>query len=1084
MRTWSLTILLCLTSLTRALGQPINDDCANAIAVGDGPFNGDNIGATTDGTSTCGGVLDVWWRYTAPLTGRARISVSTGLFDGVVLSVFDACGGVQLVCRGASFCEDTQVSFNVGQGISYLVRVASITSFDESFINGSISSRLFEPPSFLRQPVGLTRCPGTNAVFSVLVTGVPGGSGISFQWTKDGQAISGATFSSYFIFQVAPSDGGDYACIVSNIAGQVVSAVATLTVPNDCAPAPEFVLADVLNVGSNPIAIAAAQLNADQYSDLAVADFLDGTVTILLTNGPGTFDAPVPFAVGSGPVSVDVGRLRITEPIASASPDGLVDVVVAGGAGITYLQNQTSSGSFLVLAQSGIPPDQEGVTVADVNNLGVVDVVTLGLASGGAFEIHSRLGDGSSSGSNQCGVPFGHQPFGPLVPITGESASPATGWIFQQGQQDLVLVKPQAGVVHAFENLGEDPNFPEFLGWSATPSIHPVGQTPVSVAVADLDGDGWGDAAVANRDDDTLSILINQAVPGAGLGPATTIPLAPDADGPRSIIAVDLDGDGDMDLVVANELSDNISILINDGTGSFPSITHVDLPPGSRPADVTAGDFNGDGQIDLAVANFGTNNVAVLMAGRGSGGADDCNLAPPISDGLINFSTLGATTDGPAHPECQFDGQTYHDIWWQYTATCNGDLTLSTCNAADYDTDLVVYDGCDCANLVLLGCNDDAPGCAGFTSEVTVPVQSGMCYLIRVGGWNDGDMGTGTLSINCTPVDPLGSCCVGAGCIVETEANCLAQGGQYGGDFTDCLPLGACCTGPGACVATTDVCCTSAGGSFLGVGSNCGIGVFVAGPSLGIAVPDDGYNGLLASMAAVPVNVPAQPNPVSTVSVQLNMSHTWIGDLVIKLQSPSGTLVNLVSRAGFVEPADDGTGCCGDDSNLGAAFPVLFDDTRATSSEDMGADAADGDVIGIGTQFVGGFSSSGFMTAFSLSDFAGEDPTGTWTLYVGDAAGADLGTIDGWTLSLVGAGATPCSGGGTCATCPGDVSGDGVTDGSDIDGSVGCMLDPANGPGITPTSGCECIDVDGLLGVTPDDIADFVNILLTGGPCP
>ena len=130
---------------------------------------------------------------------------------------------------------------------------------------------------------------------------------------------------------------------------------------------------------------------------------------------------------------------------------------------------------------------------------------------------------------------------------------------------------------------------------------------------------------------------------------------------------------------------------------------------------------------------------------------DDCGNAIPIYDGDRAFDTAEATTDGPTHSSCQYDGQTYHDIWYEYVATCNGDLTVSTCNQAEYDTDLVVYDGCNCSNLVLLGCNDDMSGCAGFTSEVTVPVVNGNCYLIRVGGYDSGDMGPGTLTITCEP---------------------------------------------------------------------------------------------------------------------------------------------------------------------------------------------------------------------------------------------------------------------------------------------------------------------------------------------
>ncbi len=130
---------------------------------------------------------------------------------------------------------------------------------------------------------------------------------------------------------------------------------------------------------------------------------------------------------------------------------------------------------------------------------------------------------------------------------------------------------------------------------------------------------------------------------------------------------------------------------------------------------------------------------------------DNCADALPIFDGTTAFSTVDATTDGPAHPsDCAFDGQTYEDIWYEYVATCTGTLTVSTCGSADYDTDLVVYDGTDCSVLVRLGCNDDGGVCPGFTSLLNVPVVAGNPYLIRIGGFGAGDEGSGTVTCTCS----------------------------------------------------------------------------------------------------------------------------------------------------------------------------------------------------------------------------------------------------------------------------------------------------------------------------------------------
>ena len=137
---------------------------------------------------------------------------------------------------------------------------------------------------------------------------------------------------------------------------------------------------------------------------------------------------------------------------------------------------------------------------------------------------------------------------------------------------------------------------------------------------------------------------------------------------------------------------------------------------------------------------------------------DDCADAIQIYDGLTGYDTTGATTDGPAHAECQYDGQIYNDVWYQYVATYTGELTVSTCQEyggdAWYDTDLAVYECGDCADLVLLGCNDDAlitctASGTSAASHLVVPVVEGSCYLIRIGGSSSGDTGVGLMNVRC-----------------------------------------------------------------------------------------------------------------------------------------------------------------------------------------------------------------------------------------------------------------------------------------------------------------------------------------------
>lgn len=131
---------------------------------------------------------------------------------------------------------------------------------------------------------------------------------------------------------------------------------------------------------------------------------------------------------------------------------------------------------------------------------------------------------------------------------------------------------------------------------------------------------------------------------------------------------------------------------------------------------------------------------------------DGCGGATLIGDGAIAFSTAGATTSEPPLPKLCDEGfglAFVNDIWFRYVATCTGEVTVSTCGTASYDTRLAAYDGrCPVDSQGnLLACNDDFEGCAGFSSQLAFDAVCGNEYIIRVGGF--AVSGTGTLTVSC-----------------------------------------------------------------------------------------------------------------------------------------------------------------------------------------------------------------------------------------------------------------------------------------------------------------------------------------------
>ena len=89
--------------------------------------------------------------------------------------------------------------------------------------------------------------------------------------------------------------------------------------------------------------------------------------------------------------------------------------------------------------------------------------------------------------------------------------------------------------------------------------------------------------------------------------------------GPRSVAVGDFNNDTWLDMVVANNIVNNIAIYLGYGNGTFSSLIMYSTGSGSTPYMVAVGDFNNDHQLDIAVANFGTNNIGIFLGfGNGS----------------------------------------------------------------------------------------------------------------------------------------------------------------------------------------------------------------------------------------------------------------------------------------------------------------------------------------------------------------------------------------------------------------------------------------------------------------------------------
>ncbi len=271
-----------------------------------------------------------------------------------------------------------------------------------------------------------------------------------------------------------------------------------------------------------------------------------------------------------------------------------------------------NSGASLMFHVSTIqvgegPTGNTAIAVGDFNGDGRSDlVVATSSKIGPPLATSGITGDGVSV---LLGLDDGT--FGPRMPLQAGSYPLAivVGDFNGDGHQDLVVVYQSSDDICVFLGHGD--------GTFSSEVCFAAGHNPHSMAIGDFNEDGHQDLAVANSSG-SVSILL-------GIGNGTFRPQTDFAVGalPNSIAVGDFNGDGRQDLVVANGLSKDISVFLGRGDGTFGS--EARFAAGQGPRSVAVGDFNGDGRNDVAVANisytvFGSSVSAVsILLGQGDG---------------------------------------------------------------------------------------------------------------------------------------------------------------------------------------------------------------------------------------------------------------------------------------------------------------------------------------------------------------------------------------------------------------------------------------------------------------------------------
>lgn len=264
------------------------------------------------------------------------------------------------------------------------------------------------------------------------------------------------------------------------------------------------------------------------------------------------------------------------------------------------------TGAFPTSTTYGTGSEPNAVAVGDLNGDAKLD---LAVANRSGSSVSVLLGNGD--GTFVAAVSFTTGAFG------SNPYSVAIGDLNGDGKLDLAIA-----------NVGTD-NVAVLLNTAATGAVIPTfaahvdfaaGDGPFSVAIGDLSGDGRPDLVTANEYNDSVSVLVNTTASGAAVPSFAAHVDYATADGPLSVALGLLNADSNLDLAAANIFAGrNVSVLIGNGDGTLAAATSFPLPAvAGSPYAVKMGDFDGDGRLDLATANFNGPSASVLL-GDGSG---------------------------------------------------------------------------------------------------------------------------------------------------------------------------------------------------------------------------------------------------------------------------------------------------------------------------------------------------------------------------------------------------------------------------------------------------------------------------------
>ncbi|HBC45699.1 MAG TPA: hypothetical protein DCZ43_01495, partial [candidate division Zixibacteria bacterium] len=333
-------------------------------------------------------------------------------------------------------------------------------------------------------------------------------------------------------------------------------------------------------VGNYPISIIASDFNEDGDKDLAVlnGDFaLNYRMSIMMNAGNGFFEQPVNYTINYQATSLVAADLDNDgdNDIAVTKYSGYVTIFINDGSGFYQVTGDYQAGSF-----------PSNICAADIDGDGYRD---LAVTNESSDSISILINGGDGAFENAIKIRAGDGPISVLAADFDDD-----------GDNDLAVANNRSNDIFVWSNNGD--------GTFQTPIIYPIGRTLLSLSAADLNNDGHLDliaSAGTGYPRGGISLFFNN---GDGtFSPGTTYEAGFN---PNTVVAANLDNDGDNDLAVVNLDDNNISILQNNGGGVFQAIGLYGT--GGYPSSAAIADFDSDGDNDIAVGNSASQTISIM----------------------------------------------------------------------------------------------------------------------------------------------------------------------------------------------------------------------------------------------------------------------------------------------------------------------------------------------------------------------------------------------------------------------------------------------------------------------------------------